>query len=97
MSELDYKDENVWLMFGDCLERMKEIPCLPVHDSFIVQKQHIDLLCDTMGEKFRERFNTKDPVPVGIKWKDDEGCVVEVKNECEKELPSNGKLENEPP
>lgn len=22
----DYKDENFWLMFGDCLERMKEIP-----------------------------------------------------------------------
>ena len=23
---MDYKDENVWLMKGDCLERMKEIP-----------------------------------------------------------------------
>lgn len=23
---IDYKDENVWLVFGDCLERMKEIP-----------------------------------------------------------------------
>lgn len=23
---MDYKDENNWLMFGDCLERMKEIP-----------------------------------------------------------------------
>ena len=22
----DYKTENVWLMKGDCLERMKEIP-----------------------------------------------------------------------
>lgn len=22
----DHKDENLWLMFGDCLERMKEIP-----------------------------------------------------------------------
>lgn len=22
----DYKDDNVWLMYGDCLERMKEIP-----------------------------------------------------------------------
>ena len=22
----DFKDENVWLMQGDCLERMKEIP-----------------------------------------------------------------------
>lgn len=23
---MDYKDDNVWLMQGDCLERMKEIP-----------------------------------------------------------------------
>jgi site-specific DNA-methyltransferase (adenine-specific) len=23
---VDYKDDNVWLMYGDCLERMKEIP-----------------------------------------------------------------------
>ena len=23
---MDYKDENTWLMYGDCLERMKEIP-----------------------------------------------------------------------
>ncbi len=22
----DFKNENVWLMQGDCLERMKEIP-----------------------------------------------------------------------
>ena len=22
----DFKDENIWLMQGDCLERMKEIP-----------------------------------------------------------------------
>lgn len=22
----DYKDEDIWLMQGDCLERMKEIP-----------------------------------------------------------------------
>ena len=22
----DYKDDNLWLMQGDCLERMKEIP-----------------------------------------------------------------------
>ena len=22
---MDYKDENTWLMLGDCLERMKEI------------------------------------------------------------------------
>jgi len=23
---LDHKDDNIWLMYGDCLERMKEIP-----------------------------------------------------------------------
>ena len=23
---MDYKDENTWLMLGDCLGRMKEIP-----------------------------------------------------------------------
>ena len=23
---MDYKDENIWLMQGDCLDRMKEIP-----------------------------------------------------------------------
>src|SRR5690554_4202940 len=23
---MDYKDDNTWLMLGDCLERMKEIP-----------------------------------------------------------------------
>lgn len=26
MKNKDYKDDNVWLMLGDCLERMKEIP-----------------------------------------------------------------------
>lgn len=57
----------------------KEIPCLPVHDSFVVQKQYLDLLCDTMGDAFRNRFNTKDPVPVGIKWREENGTVVEHK------------------
>ena len=23
---MDYKDDNIWLMVGDCLERMREIP-----------------------------------------------------------------------
>ena len=26
MNSKDYKDNNNWLMLGDCLERMKEIP-----------------------------------------------------------------------
>lgn len=27
----DYKDDNLWLMYGDCLERMNEIPDCSVH------------------------------------------------------------------
>lgn len=26
LSDRDFKNENIWLMQGDCLERMKEIP-----------------------------------------------------------------------
>jgi hypothetical protein len=46
----------------------KQIPCLPVHDSFIVPLEHLDLLCDTMGECFRKRFNWQGVVPVGLKY-----------------------------
>ncbi len=56
----------------------KEIPCLPVHDSFIVQFKHMDLLCDTMGDCFRKRFNVTYPVPVGVKWREN-GVVIERK------------------
>ena len=37
---MDYKDENVWLMNGDCLERMKEIP-----------DGSVDLILDDIGNK----------------------------------------------
>lgn len=57
----------------------KEIPCLPVHDSFVVQMKYMDILCDAMGECFRKRFGVDDPVPVGIKWRDDLGNVIEKK------------------
>lgn len=57
----------------------KEIPCLPVHDSFVVQMKHMDMLCDAMGDCFRKRFGVNDPVPVGIKWKDDLDNVIEKK------------------
>lgn len=57
----------------------KEIPCLPVHDSFVVQMKYMDMLCDAMGDCFRKRFGVDDPVPVGIKWKDDLGNVIEKK------------------
>ncbi|WP_373033391.1 hypothetical protein [Sulfurovum sp.] len=56
---------------SDILEVMLEngIPCLPVHDSFVVKMEHMDLLCDTMGDCFRKRFETNGVVPVGVKWK----------------------------
>lgn len=57
----------------------KRVPCLPVHDSFLVQREYMDLLCDTMGNCFRSRFNTSEPVPVGVKWRNEDGSVVEHK------------------
>jgi len=56
----------------------KNIPCLPIHDSFLTQKQHMDLLCDTMGNCFRNRFGVDWVVPVGVKFKDN-GKLVEYK------------------
>lgn len=57
---------------NDILEVMIErgIPCLPVHDSFIVQTKYMNLLCETMGNCFRNRFNVDWMVPVGISYKE---------------------------
>jgi hypothetical protein len=65
---------------SDVLSTMVErgVPCLPVHDSFIVPLEHLNLLCNTMGGKFRERFGTAGVVPVGIKYRLD-GVVQEDK------------------
>ena len=49
---------------------LKEIPILCVHDSFVVAKEHLELLVLTMADKFRERFKIDCPVPMSIKWKD---------------------------
>ena len=49
---------------------LKEIPILCVHDSFVVAKEHLELLVLTMAHKFRERFKIDCPVPMSIKWKD---------------------------
>lgn len=64
---------------SDILQVMidKNITCLPVHDSFIVQLKHMDFLCETMGNCFRERFNHKGIVPVGIKWKENHNLMEE--------------------
>lgn len=66
---------------SDILEAMidKGIPCLPVHDSFIVPIEHMDFLCDTMGDCFRKRFGYDGVVPVGVKWKNESSVVTEEK------------------
>lgn len=65
---------------SDIIDEMllHRIPCLPVHDSFIVPVKHLNLLCDTMGECFRERFDWEGIVPVGLKWVDN-GNIVSAK------------------
>lgn len=65
---------------SDILEVMvsKGIPCLPVHDSFVVKEEYMDFLCDTMGDCFRKRFGVDGVVPVGVKWKTN-GVVNEEK------------------
>lgn len=65
---------------NDILEVMisKNITCLPVHDSFIVQLRHADLLSKTMGDCFRRRFNVDWMVPVGLSWKEN-GKTIEDK------------------
>lgn len=58
---------------------LKEIPILCVHDSFVVAKEHLELLVLTMADKFRERFKIDCPVPMSIKWKDVDKSVLEKK------------------
>jgi hypothetical protein len=55
-----------------------KIPCLPVHDSFIVTLDNMNILCDLMGACFRKRFGVDYIVPVGIKWKEN-GMTIEEK------------------
>ena len=58
---------------------LKEIPILCVHDSFVVAKEHLELLVLTMADKFRERFKIDCPVPMSIKWRDVDKSVLEKK------------------
>lgn len=58
---------------------LKEIPILCVHDSFVVAKEHLELLVLTMADKFRERFKIDCPVPMSIKWRDTDKSVLEKK------------------
>lgn len=57
----------------------KNIPCLPVHDSFIIERQHQRILEETMGDCFRKLFQVDVPVPVGVGYRDEIGQVQEYK------------------
>lgn len=57
----------------------KGFPILIVHDSFITKVEHLNLLCDTMGDCYRKRFNSNLPVPVGAAWKEADGTIVKRK------------------
>lgn len=57
----------------------KNIPCLPIHDSFIVERQHQRTLEEAMGNCFRKLFQVDVPVPVGVGYRDEFGIVQEYK------------------
>lgn len=49
----------------------KEIPILPVHDSFVVAEKYEELLIQTMGDCFRARFGIDTMIPVTVSFKQD--------------------------
>ena len=57
----------------------KSIPCLPIHDSFIVERQYQRILESAMGECFRKLFQVDVSVPVGVGYRDETGNVQEYK------------------
>ena len=57
----------------------KNIPCLPVHDSFIVERQYQRTLEETMGDCFRKLFQVDVMVPVGVGYRNEVGEVQEYK------------------
>jgi len=65
----DYKDENVWLMQGDCLERMKEIPdgsidMVLTDPHYILSTSRGGGMMGKGGRKFMENMETS--LKVGI-------------------------------
>jgi hypothetical protein len=57
----------------------KNIPCLPVHDSFIVERKHQRTLEDAMGDSFRKLFQVDVMVPVGVGYRNEIGEVEQYK------------------
>ena len=73
--ELVYTKNNLKVRKDDMKELVTVLTTwrqtiLCVHDSFVVAKEHLELLVLTMADKFRERFKIDCPVPMSIKWKD---------------------------
>ena len=52
---------------------------LPVHDSFIVLQEHMDILIRTMAEEFRQTFCWDGAVPLGVKYIDERGVLIDEK------------------
>ena len=52
-------------------------PILPIHDSFLVKRCDLDMLCSAMGDSFRKQFDVDTPVPIGIKFKGFDGNTQE--------------------
>lgn len=65
------QNQDSWLAHR-VLKQMVEnnIPCLPVHDSFIVARQHEPILIKAMCNGFREMFGVEGSVPLRASHKD---------------------------
>lgn len=66
---------------SNVIETMLQHDCviLPVHDSFIVLQEHMDLLIRTMADEFRQTFCWDGAVPLGVKYIDERGVLIDRK------------------
>ena len=66
-------------LITNVLDRMIEegIVCLPVHDSCIVLQEHMNTLIGVMSDEFRQTFDWDGEVPLGIKYFDECGNLVD--------------------
>lgn len=66
---------------SNVIETMLQHDCviLPVHDSFVILQENIDLLIRTMADEFRQTFGWGGAVPLGIKYIDERGVLIDEK------------------
>lgn len=64
-SVLQNLDSELATMVIDSLLELG-IPCLPVHDSFIVEQKYEQKLVEVMSDSFRGMFNVDLPTPLGV-------------------------------